>query len=483
MKKIGCLIALLFCFLAFPSLSNAASEETHIYLNGVELQQPEQAKAGVVNGSTVVPLRVIIESLGYEVEWDQLTKTITILQGTNTLNLTVDHNEAIVNGTTLKLTAPPIVQNNVTLVPLRFVGEQTGLTVSWDNQTKSAYLTTPYTGIGGEVQPGIGEQAPDKGSTEVIEPNKGTDNPPSQQQSKSYINGISFSGNRLMFSADSGVKPNVFLLSGPDRLVVDIPNAAFSDSFASLLPLDASNSGAFAVTDYPDVSQVRYSIFDQATSTIRIVVDLNHRVEYQMSIDGTGLVAIDLTAVSLNPGTGSGRPLVVIDPGHGGIKPGASSITGRLEKEFALALSLKVEQLLKQETEFDYVMTRTSDVHLELNERAELANNLNATLFVSIHGNSIEKNSINGSETHYTRADSIPLANVMHKHLVASAGLADRKIRQQSLHVTRETTMPAVLLEIGYLSNSNDEALMYTEAFQQKVAEGIVAGIKEYLGL
>ncbi|MBU5674412.1 N-acetylmuramoyl-L-alanine amidase family protein [Paenibacillus brevis] len=484
MKKIGCLIALLFCFLAFPSLSNAASGDTHIYLDGVELEQPEQAKAGVVNGSTVVPLRVIVESLGYEVEWDQSTKTITIVQGTNTLNLKVDHSEAVVNGTTVKLAAPPIIQNSVTLVPLRFVGEQTGLTVSWDNQTKSAYLTTSSDGSGGEVQPGMGNQPPENGSSEIVPPTTGTENSTPEQQVKSYIYGISFSGNRLMVSADPGVKPNVFLLSGPDRLVVDIPNAAFSDSFASLLPLDVSNNGAFAVADYPDVSQVRYSIFDQATSTIRIVVDLNHRVEYQMNIDGTDLFTVDLTAVSGYPATGSGRPLVVIDAGHGGSQPGAISLTKRQEKDFTLAVILKVEQLLKQETEFDFVLTRSTDVTMSLQDRVKIANDLNATLFVSVHGNSIEgKSNVTGSETYYTRDDSIPFANVMHKHLVAATGLTDRKVRYSSLHVTRETTMPAVLLEAGYLSNANDEAVMYTEAFQQRVAEGIVAGIKEYLGL
>ncbi|MNN62804.1 N-acetylmuramoyl-L-alanine amidase LytC precursor [compost metagenome] len=106
---------------------------------------------------------------------------------------------------------------------------------------------------------------------------------------------------------------------------------------------------------------------------------------------------------------------------------------------------------------------------------------------MSIHGNSLDtvKTGVNpsGSETYYTRDESIPLANVMHKHLVAATGLSDRKVRYSSLHVTRETVMPAVLLEVGYLSNASDETLMYTEEFQQRVAEGIVAGIKEYLGL
>ncbi|MNJ70084.1 Sporulation-specific N-acetylmuramoyl-L-alanine amidase [compost metagenome] len=71
----------------------------------------------------------------------------------------------------------------------------------------------------------------------------------------------------------------------------------------------------------------------------------------------------------------------------------------------------------------------------------------------------------------------------MHKHLVSSTGSVDRKVRIQSLKVTRETTMPAVLIEAGYLSNADDEAKLFTEQFQNNVAAGIVASIKEYLNV
>ncbi|MNV12182.1 Sporulation-specific N-acetylmuramoyl-L-alanine amidase [compost metagenome] len=112
----------------------------------------------------------------------------------------------------------------------------------------------------------------------------------------------------------------------------------------------------------------------------------------------------------------------------------------------------------------------------------KIANDLKADIFISVHGNSAAPTAT-GSETYYTRPDSIELAGVMHKYLVEATGLPDRKVRQKSLQVTRETKMPAVLLEVGYLSNKNDEPLMYDDAFQERVAEGIVAGIKEYLGL
>ncbi|WP_318758573.1 AMIN domain-containing protein, partial [Escherichia coli] len=72
-----------------------------------------------------------------------------------------------------------------------------------------------------------------------------------------------------------GIKPSVFTMNGPDRLLVDIPYASFADTFQTAHPLDQTLRGQFAVTDYPDVSQIRYSMFDTKTSTIRIVVDLD----------------------------------------------------------------------------------------------------------------------------------------------------------------------------------------------------------------
>ncbi|MNI89729.1 Sporulation-specific N-acetylmuramoyl-L-alanine amidase [compost metagenome] len=71
----------------------------------------------------------------------------------------------------------------------------------------------------------------------------------------------------------------------------------------------------------------------------------------------------------------------------------------------------------------------------------------------------------------------------MHKYLVQATGLNDRGVQYGNFHVIRETKMPAILLEVGYLSNKKDESLLFTEALQQRVAEAIVSGVKEYLGL
>jgi len=112
----------------------------------------------------------------------------------------------------------------------------------------------------------------------------------------------------------------------------------------------------------------------------------------------------------------------------------------------------------------------------------ELANSLEADLFISIHGNKFEK-PISGTETYYARPESEDFAHIIHKHVLEATGFADRNVRQEKYKVVRDTNMPAVLVEVGYLSNPNDEALMFSEPFQKRVAKAIVAGIKEQLRL
>lgn len=211
-------------------------------------------------------------------------------------------------------------------------------------------------------------------------------------------------------------------------------------------------------------------------------MDLSGARNYSLQNGNDGYVIVDLNVDQSYPPRGNGKPLVVIDAGHGGTDPGAISVTSKKEKDFNLTIAKKVEHLLKLETELDYVLTRSTDVYVTLKDRAKLANDMNADLFVSLHANSGSATA-SGVETYYTRKESLPFANVMHKYLVEASGLPDRKVRAKSLHVTRETTMPAVLLEFGYLSNKNDEALLFTENFQNSVAQGVVDGIKDYLGL
>lgn len=508
------MLLMLVLLLTFPLSGHAAAAGTHINLDGNDLNLPKDAQVQIVKGSVMVPLRIITEQLGYGVKWDNVSKTATIEQGGSLLKLTVNQKEAEANGAAVQLDSPPLLNGSITLVPLRFISEQTGATVGWDNVTKTVYLTSPAQEIG----PGSGSPSPASSPTPTPTPKptpgNGTGNVTPPPTEAATVTDMSFNENKLIIALNGNVKPSIFTMTGKDRIVIDLPNTGFGQAFSQNLPLQAG-SGQIPITGYPDVSGVRYSLFSSAPPAVRIVLDLNTAKTYSVTNAGDGMLILDLNGTGSNgsdpgatptpsptpdtsatppssdpsvtpPPSGSGKKLIVIDAGHGGKDPGASSLNNRKEKDFTLAVVLKIEALLKNEPDIDYVLTRSGDTYPTLQDRSNLANKLNASLFVSIHGNSAgtgSKSSPSGTETYYTRKESLTLAQVVHKHLVQATGLPDRGVRQSSLHVTRETKMPAILLEVGYLSHPTDEALMYSDDFQQKVAEGVVAGIKEYLGL
>lgn len=502
MKKTGFVLFLLMFLVMMVSVQDraaAASGSVQIVLDGNELKVSKDTKVTNVNGSTMVPFRVIGENLGFGVKWEQKSQKVLINKGSKSIELVVNDKTATVNGKKMTLDNPPLLQNNIVVVPVRFVSEQMGIQVSWDGANQTVYLTTnpqpPKTDSGtgagnGDVpvaDPSPGTQP--SGGTSTTEPGEVSDPsvtvPP--VTGNAVISGISFSENRLMIASQGGtVTPKVFTMSGPDRIVVDLPNTAFSPDFLGGSANVAGNQGQLDVTGYPDLKNIRYSLFSSSPSTVRIVLDLSAPKAYSVYSDPStsGLIIVDLnnSTTPTNPVGGSGKKIVVIDAGHGNQDPGTIGYSKTKEKDFNLAVALKVGQLLEKESNIDFVLTRSDDTFLKLEERARIANDLNADVFVSIHANS-GPIAASGSETYYQRDASKALANVMHKYLVKATGLPDRGVKYGNYHVIRETKMPAVLLEVGYLSNPKDEAALFSESLQNSIAQGIVNGIKEYLGV
>lgn len=479
MKKFAFTLLLLLFVLVIPEHGQAAAGTNKIILDGKELTAGQDVPVENVNNSVMVPLRMIAENLGYKVDWNQKSKTVTIEQQGKTIKLIVDQTAASVDDKTVILQTAPLLRGGTTLVPIRFIGEQFGLTVTWDNVQKIVNLITPETPGNNTGTNGNSGN----GGTGVVVP------PADPASGLAMVNGLSFTENRLTIAMDGSSVPKVSKITGPDRIVIDLPNATFSDLFGTGQVLDPNLNGSLAVNDYPDVSGVRYSLYSTSPYTVRFVIDLNHAKNYSVDVSGDSskLVVIDLNAQSTEdtatlPGN-NGRKLVVLDAGHGAKDSGAVGVTGKYEKNFNLAIVLKAAELLKKENGIDVVLTRSDDTFLELKDRAAMANSLKADLFVSVHANSSGSSAASGTETYYQRASSKALANVMHKYLVQATGLSDRGVRYGNFHVIRETTMPAVLLEAGYLSNKKDESLLFTESLQNKVAEAMVKGIKEYLGL
>ena len=176
------------------------------------------------------------------------------------------------------------------------------------------------------------------------------------------------------------------------------------------------------------------------------------------------------------------KKIIVIDAGHGDKDPGAIGVTGNKEKDFNLTMALKVERLLLDHPSITVLLTRRTDVFLELKERSDFANKANADAFISIHANSYTPTSA-GTETHYTRSDSKGLATILQKYTVLSTGLKDRGLKVGKLYVTKNTKMPACLLEPAFLSNPAEESLLYNTEFQDTFALNISKAICEFCGV
>lgn len=193
------------------------------------------------------------------------------------------------------------------------------------------------------------------------------------------------------------------------------------------------------------------------------------------------LVAAIALAVFLSLGP---RPeiLVVVDAGHGGHDPGAV-VAGVQEKDINLALALLVQRKARG-TGIRVVLTRTTDVYVDLVERVRMAEAIGAVLYVSIHANYHRDPKICGVETWVdtgAHAESLRLAESLQRAVVLATGAADRGVRRQTLYL-RHTKLPAALVEVGYLSCPAEREKLLDQAYQERIAEGIVQGILNYLG-
>jgi N-acetylmuramoyl-L-alanine amidase len=179
-----------------------------------------------------------------------------------------------------------------------------------------------------------------------------------------------------------------------------------------------------------------------------------------------------------------GRFRVVIDPGHGGPDPGAVGIGGLRETDVVLDVSLQVAQLL-QARGVQVLMTRTSEVDVDLPPRVALANSSNADVFVSIHANalSMARPDVNGVETFYFQSGSSQrLAQAIQSRIMAvSPGTHDRGARPGRFFVIRRTVMPAALAEMGFVTGRIDAPRLADPGFRRRLAVAIGAGILDFL--
>lgn len=175
--------------------------------------------------------------------------------------------------------------------------------------------------------------------------------------------------------------------------------------------------------------------------------------------------------------------LIILDPGHGGFDPGAIGPSGLEEKDVNLAIALLAAEILQREG-YNVMLTRKDDRFISLKERVEMANRMEALLFVSIHANSANTTYSEGIETFIAPnkvASSQLLANALQRNLLKELKRNDRGIKQEDFYVIKYTDMPAALVEVAFISNPHEESLLSSNLFREKAARAIAQGIIEYM--
>ncbi|WP_054707737.1 N-acetylmuramoyl-L-alanine amidase [Bacillus sp. JCM 19041] len=200
--------------------------------------------------------------------------------------------------------------------------------------------------------------------------------------------------------------------------------------------------------------------------------------------DGSGYVSLDyVTTHEHTPiddedtGTAPSGNRIILDPGHGGIDSGAAS-NGLLEKHVVLDIA-KRTQILLEDRGFKVKLTREEDLFLELEERVAIAETWQADQFVSIHANGFSDPNANGIETFYYPGSSNgkSMAAAVQNQLIDQTDRRNRGVFEETFYVLRHTSMPAILIEAGFVTNESDAARLQDDHYLQSVAESIAIGI------
>ena len=474
MRKI---ISILTAFVLSLSLINvSAADDILLYLNDSEIKC--DVAPVIVNDRVLVPARALFEPLGASLKWNDTIKQATVTLDDLTIKLKIGSDTATVNGEKVKMDCAPIISESRTMFPVRFVAEKLGYIVKWDDKQRDVYISTP---------------------------------PKEPEKNKITSLNVSATADILTVSAIFS-QPLAgytdYYVSNPTRLVFELDDCRYYDKN---LPVRAYGVSQLRMANHDDYFKLVFDMEDSLKYTVSqsitkqkltIKISLPKAPEEEEEEDEKPLPDKEEEPVVPNkdsvPINGfDGKPIVVIDPGHGGSAPGAIAYNedGSIyatEAEINLGIAKYVYDILKDEG-IEVYMTRKTDKDVSLAERAAYANKLGATLFVSIHNNSHTDHSISGILTLYSAdkdtasggvQSSKDVAWAIQQQMVQAIGKNSQGIRSEDdLYVLRKTNMTAVLAEVLYMSNKEDVEYIKKEKNQlvaaKAIAKGIIKALKE----
>jgi N-acetylmuramoyl-L-alanine amidase len=342
---------------------------------------------------------------------------------------------------------------------------------------------------------------------------------------------------RVVLDLSASVDAQLFTLTNPNRVVLDIPGAQFD--------LASPPEGRGLVREFriaPRGNGILRIVFDvtSAVDARSFAIEPNGEQGHRLVVDllpPDNKAAKPVEAKAVTPAlnvvksveqVNQGRDLIIaIDPGHGGVDPGASGRKGTREKDITLAISRKLKALIDAEPGMRAVLTRDADQFVPLRERIVRATKHKADLFISVHADAVHDRSVSGSSVYVlssgratneaarmladrenaadlmggvsledkdtmlasvlldlsqgaSMSASMEAADKVLGHLDQIGNVLDRGVKRASLKVLTSPDMPSMLVETAFISNPREEAKLNDVHHQQKLAEAILAGARRY---
>jgi N-acetylmuramoyl-L-alanine amidase CwlD len=275
-------------------------------------------------------------------------------------------------------------------------------------------------------------------------------------------------------SADkSDLNFSSFRLHNPERFVIDLQNQRELSS--AVVPQPES---------FEHLKAVRVGAPDPLKNTGRLVLDLSAENVSVIPGDASSVNEVSfVVGEAVDPVAGLTPPpgsVLVLDAGHGGTDPGAQRGFVK-EKDLTLAIAQKTREKLAQ-SGIKVIMTRADDTFVTLQDRVAITNTTKPDMFLSVHINSLESTKdIHGIETYYQTDMSRALAQNIHESLVKELDAPDRNIRKAKFYVVNRAEVPAVLAEVGFISNKAERDKLVSEDYQEKIAGALTKGAILYL--
>jgi len=470
----------------------AQSSEINIWLDNKPLETI--VPSVIENDRIFVSARNIIEALGGRITWFPALKLMTININNHKVSLVIDDPSLEIDKKVVSLEMPARIIDNRVMISLEVIKIIAEVDIKWENQTKTLSINTirPY------LLKVRSYSHPDK--------------------------------TRVVIDLSEKTEFEKHKLTNPDRIFIDIMGSIIKleDVFKQIEINDGVLKAVRTAQFNEEITRVVFDLYREAkydlfslTDPDRVVIDIFKSGEE---------VAISETLPSKpeeKPAPGpeiTGKRVVIIDPGHGGSDPGAIGPTGLKEKEVTLGIALYLKKLLKNAGIPTY-LTRSKDEFVYLEDRTNFANQKNGFVFVSLHANSVlnhrptaagietfllsskyfgaSARDVADRENRASRAHpeldtdlakiiadleesaninySFDFADIIQKKLVEYLKLENRGIKQAPFVVLKGANMAAVIVEVGFISNPKEEKLLKTNKFRENAAQALFEAIKYYI--